>query len=435
MSAKPFHLGWFVSRGYGPKAWRHPWAGPRDAVAAWTRPDMIVDLARAMERAKFDYIMLEDSSNIPYTYGNSHDAYLRNAVDSPKLDPAVLVPYIAQATSTMGIVLTASTTEYPPFLLARLFNTLDHLTGGRVGWNVVTGSNDGGAQNYGMERQYRHDTRYDMADEYLDLVFQLWDSWEPDAMMLDEDAGVFADPAKVHPIHFEGKYFKSRGPLSAPRSPQGHPAICQAGGSPRGREFASRWSDTILTTSTSVEKMRETREDVRQRIAAHGRDPDDVKQLFLVWPTIAETDEAARQRKEEEAAVGRRFLETGLASMSRLTGVDFAKFDLDEPIPEFDSNGHRTVAARYVGHTPREIAERPQDVDGLDFTGTPDRVAGMMDEVMEEVGGDGFLIAHSHFSRRYVAEITDGLVPELQKRGLTRAEYSPGCLRDHLREF
>ena len=153
--------------------------------------------------------MIEDSWNVPYTYKNSHETYLRLAVDSPKLDPAVLAPFMIQATSRIGIITTLSTTEYNPFLLARLTNTLDHVSDGRAGWNLVTGSNDGGAQNFGYERQFPHDQRYEMADDYVELVQKLWDSWDADAMVIDQESEIFADPAKVRPVFHEGKYFRS----------------------------------------------------------------------------------------------------------------------------------------------------------------------------------------------------------------------------------
>ncbi len=195
----------------------------------WTSPNLFVDLSRALERAAFDYVMIEDSSNIPYTYKNSHETYLRYAVDSPKLDPAVLASFLIQATRQLGVVTTLSTTEYHPFQLARLTNTLDHVSHGRAGWNLVTGSNDGGAQNFGLERQYPHDQRYDMADEYVDLVIKLWESWDADAVVLDRENEIFADPAKVRPVHFSGQYYHSRGPLGAPRSPQGAPRHLPSG--------------------------------------------------------------------------------------------------------------------------------------------------------------------------------------------------------------
>lgn len=433
MSADPFHLGWFYSKGFGPKAWKHDWAG--SAVARFTKPDNAVDLARAMERAGFDYLMLEDSSNVPYTYQGSHDAYLRHSVDTPKLDPIVLAPFITAATSNLGVVVTCSTTEYHPFMLARKMNALDHVSEGRIGWNVVTGSNDGGAQNYGREKQYPHDERYDMADEFLTVAHGLWRSWDEDALVLDLENGVFADGSKVHPIHHEGTYFRSRGPLSSPRSPQGSPVICQAGGSGRGRTFAAQWAETIICAARGVDQMKAYREDVRAKALLAGRDPDSIKVLFLISPIIDETTEAALERRQARYDFAERETEFGLAALSRGTGIDFAQFELDEPLPRLISNGHQSSAAAMEGKVLRDVLRYQRSLECVPLSGTAKDVAAEMDELMQEVGGDGFLLNESYFSRRYVTEICDGLVPELQKRGLTRTAYEHSTLRENLMAF
>jgi FMN-dependent oxidoreductase (nitrilotriacetate monooxygenase family) len=431
---RPFHLAWFLSQGYGPKSWRTDWPG--SDIRRWMMPDLFVELARAMERACFDYLIIEDSSNVPYTYQGTHDTYLKYAASTPKLDPAVLVPYLAQATEHLGIVPTLSVSEYPPYLLARLVNSLDHVTEGRMGWNCVTGSNDGAAQNYGRDKHYPHDERYDIADEFADVVTRLWEAWEPDAVVLDRDAPMFADGTKVHPIHHEGKYFRCRGPINAPRSPQGRVPICQAGGSPRGQLFASRWGDTIITDGGgSVEKMKEYRDNVRRQAAEFGRNPDDIKVLFLAQPIIDVSMEAARERVRMKEVESEQHIDLQLSGMSRLTGIDFSKFDLDTPLPELTTNGHQSSLAKWIGKTPRSIVKTYGRKAGIDFTGTADHVAGMMQEVMEEVGGDGFLLFNSYFDRRYIIEVCDGLVPELQRRGLTRKAYAHRHLRDNLLEF
>jgi FMN-dependent oxidoreductase (nitrilotriacetate monooxygenase family) len=431
MARKPFHLAWFISRGYGPKAWRLPWGGPNPEQ--WVKPDLLVDLARALERAGFDYVMIEDSSNIPYTYKNSHETYLRYAVDSPKLDPAVLASFMIQATKHLGIVTTLSTTEYPPFLLARLTNTLDHVSEGRAGWNLVTGSNDGGAQNYGRDGQYPHDHRYDMADEYVDAVIQLWESWESDAMVIDRENEIFADPAKVHPIHFKGEHVRIRGPLSAPRSPQGRPVICQAGGSPRGRAFAARWAETVIGSAGSVASMKALREDIRSRAIGYGRDPDSIKVLFLISPIVDEFTDSAKARRAAQIADAESHLEWHLASYSRLTGIDFSQYALDEPLPALTSNGHSSLATQFAGRTLRQIAGGgARLVAGVDLVGTYQDVAAKLSEVIDEVGGDGFLIMNGEHTRRYVTEITDGLVPELQRLGVVRRHYDHTLFRDNL---
>jgi len=433
LSRKRFHLAWFVSRGYGPKAWRLPHGIPDPMT--WTKPDLFVDLARAMERAAFDYIMIEDSSNIPYTYKNSHETYVRLAVDSPKLDPAVLAPFLIAATQRLGIVTTLSTGEYNPYLMARLTNALDHVSDGRAGWNLVTGSNDGAAQNFGLEKQYPHDERYDMAEEFVDIVTQLWESWEPDAMVIDQENAIFADPAKVKPINFEGKYFKSRGPLCAPRSPQGRPVICQAGGSPRGRAFAARWADTIIGSARNVPAMKVFRDDIRARAKSFGRNPDDIKILFLASPIVDENHEAAIAKRDAQIADANKFMEWHLASFSRLTGIDFSKYDIDEKLPALTSNGHQTLAAQYEGRTLRDLVESGRTMTDIDLVGTYQNVAHKLADIMEEVGGDGFLFLNGELTRRYFTEITDGLVPELQKLGVVRKKYAHAMFRDNLLDF
>ena len=238
-------------------------------------PDLFLDLARGLERACFDYLIIEDSSMVPYTYQGSHDTYLRYAASTPKLDPAVLVPYLAQATTHLGLVPTLSVTEYPPFLLARLVNSLDHVTEGRVGWNCVTSSNDGAAQNYGHAEQPPHDERYDLADEFADLVTKLWDAWEPDAVVLDRETPMFADGSKVHAVNHVGQVFPLPRPAECaalaarPRRRSARPAA-----PPRGQDFAARWADTIITEAGSVDAMKDYREGVRRRARAAGRDPD-----------------------------------------------------------------------------------------------------------------------------------------------------------------
>ncbi|WP_158746598.1 NtaA/DmoA family FMN-dependent monooxygenase [Acidisphaera sp. L21] len=433
MANRQFHLSWFLSQGYGPKGWRGQWPG--SDVARWMMPDLFLDLARGMERACFDYMIIEDSSMVPYQYKGSHDTYLQYAASTPKLDPAVLVTHLAQVTKHLGLIPTLSTSEYPPFLLARLVNTLDHTTEGRVGWNCVTSSNDGAAQNYGHDTQYPHEERYDRAEEFADLVTKLWDAWEPDAVVLDPKTPMFADGSKVHAVNHEGKYFKCRGPLNAPRSPQGRPVICQAGGSPRGQLFASRWADTIITDASNVAEMKQYRADVRARAAAAGRNPDHVKVLFLAQPLVDTTMEAARERRRLAREDANGHLDMQLSTMSRLTNIDFSQFALDEPLPELFTNGHKSSLAKWIGKTPREVALAQSTKAGIDFTGTVDHVAGMMQDIMEEVGGDGFLFFNGTFDRRYIIEICDGLVPELQRRGLTRTEYTHKTFKENLMAF
>lgn len=436
-----FHLGWFIN-GYRVHGWRDQWIGTHKAEGM--KPQFYIDMARSLERACFDYFIIEDSSFVPDAWEGKHDFYVENAYAVPKFDPSVLASILTQNTSRLGIVATLAITEYPPYLLARLISTLDHVSGGRAGWNMVTASSDRAAQNYGHDAQPDHDVRYEMAEEFTDLVIKLWESWEPGSMIVDQD-GVFADPSKVHPVNHEGTYYKSRGPINSARSPQGRPVIVQAGGSPRGRAYAAQYADSIIASGVSVAQMKEYRKDVRERAVAFGRKPDDVKVLFLVSPIIGETRSAAKERKAQAEAEAAADPITRLAGMGYATDIDFSRFDLDTPISELEeelqTNGHQSSLASFVARnrhrTLREVGSIATGGGGqrLELIGTPADVAAQMDEVMQDVGGDGFLITQDVTTRRSVAEVTDGLVPALQKRAVTRTSYGYEQFRDNLLEF
>jgi FMN-dependent oxidoreductase (nitrilotriacetate monooxygenase family) len=432
-----FHLGWFF-QGSSAQAWGEPWTGSigRD----WMAPDLVVDMARALERACFDYMLIEDSSYVGESYGASRDIYLRNALAVPRQDPSVVATILTQATSRIGIVPTFATFAYPPYLLARLMATLDQVSNGRIGWNMVTGSSDVAARNFGYDGLPEHDTRYDMADEYMAVVNGLWGSWEPGAIVNDLDGGVFVDPAKVHAIDFEGKHYRSHGPLNSGPAPQGRPVIAQAGGSPRGRQFAARYADTIVAAVRGPEGMKAYRDDLRARAKAQGRNPDDCKVLFLVAPILGETEEEAqlKRRYRAEWAVGK--LDTRLAFFSKITNIDFGAMDLDTPIGDLTTNGHQQSLEEFKrragNRTLRQtMSDFESTVQSVELVGTPDSVAAQMGEVMQHVGGDGFLFSLPNVSRRSIAEIADGLVPALQKRGLVRTAYAHAQFRDNLLEF
>ena len=434
MSAKRFHLGWFTN--FTVNAWNTPGGSP-------TGPDwkggFYVDLARALDRACFDYLILEDTCMMPDAYGGSFDAPLKHGVFAPKHDPLPLVPLIAQATTGLGVVATMSTTFYPPFLLARLSSTLDHICGGRFGWNIVSSAEDRAAQNFGLDKMPEHDNRYDIADEYVELVCKLWDSWEPDAVVLDHETGTYADASKVHTVDFKGKYHSSRGPLNTAPSPQGRPTFVQAGASPRGREFAAKCADSIIATAQGVAGMKAYRDDVRSRMEGFGRKPDDCKVLFLVSPVIGDTEEEARE-KHRRMTTDPAFIEQTLISISSISEVDFSQFDLDEPLPPVTTNGERGSLEKFAqagsGKTLRQLASEGVSQSVI-LVGTADSVAGQMEEMMDEVGGDGFLITRQNLrlTRQYISEITDSLVPALQKRGLVRTGYTHEHFRDNLLEF
>jgi FMN-dependent oxidoreductase (nitrilotriacetate monooxygenase family) len=433
MPAKPFHLAWFLN--FVTDDWTGTWG---DGARDWTG-DFYVEMARDLERACFDYVILEDKLMVSTAYGGTMEADLKHGVN-PKHDPVPLAVVMSQATSKLGVVPTMSTSFYPPFLLARLCATIDHIAAGRFGWNIVTSGEDRAAQNFGMDKLYEHDQRYAMATEYVDLVCQLWDSWEPDAVVRDRETGVYADYTKVHTIDFVGKYYKSRGPLNTVRPVQGHPVLCQAGASPAGRQFAARYADTIIATANKPAEMKAYRDDIRAKMAALGRSPDECKVLFLIAPIVADTTEEAFAKKRRWLS-DPQFIEFVLAEMSSITEIDFAKFDLDAPLPTVTTNAERGFlegfARRAAGRTLRETLA-DEGMGGIgNLVGTPEQVADEMAALMEEAGGDGFLISTPvmKLNRRYVTEIADGLVPALQRRGLTRTEYAFDHFRDNLLAF
>jgi FMN-dependent oxidoreductase (nitrilotriacetate monooxygenase family) len=401
----------------------------------WGSGDWHIELARALERACFDYMMFEDSLMVGDTYGGKMDINLKYGNHGPKLDPMTIIPVISKFTKHIGLIATGSTSFYPPFMLARTMASLSHISGARTGWNIVTSSEDRAAQNFGMEGLPLHDDRYDRADEYCDVVEALWGSWEPDAVIMDRETNTYVDASKVHTIDFEGKYFRSRGPLPTLPIKGGRPVYCQAGSSTRGRKFAADHADTVLASMSGVTEMKKYRDDVRAHMVDIGRDPDSLKMLFIISPIIADSVEEAQAIKARNKPP----VEARLASLSALFEIDLSRYDLDAPIDqEMETNGHRGYMERFIatgggGKTLREVAQS-FTISSLDLMGTPESIAAEMDEVMQEVGGDGFLFGGIS-NRRQLAEITEGLVPELQRRGLTRTEYSHDDLRGNLFAF
>jgi FMN-dependent oxidoreductase (nitrilotriacetate monooxygenase family) len=435
MEQKKFHLGWFAN--FAVDEWEEPLASA--GGTPWTG-EFYVDFAKALERACFDFMLLEDTLMVSSIYGGSMQRYLEGAIHVPKHDPAPLAAVIGSQTSRLGIVATLSTLGYPPFLLARLCSTIDHICAGRFGWNIVTSGEDAAAQNFGLDKIPAHDLRYEMAHEYINLVNQLFGSWDGDAVIMDRDRGVYADPSKVRTIDFAGRFYKSRGPLNTAPLAHGRPAYIQAGGSPSGRDFAAKHSDCVVAFAKGPRAMKSVRDDIRARAQRFGRAPDDVKVLFLLAPVLGET-EAEAYAKNERGVRSRKFQELTLAFQSALSGIDLSKYDLQEPLPELATNGSTSVLAEFAqwgsGKPLHQLIAESGKTTSIDSVGTPDQVADQMVEIMEEVEGDGFLFHHPFnlISRRTVLEVTEGLVPALQRRGAVRSRYKTSTLRETLREF
>ncbi|WP_296145714.1 MULTISPECIES: LLM class flavin-dependent oxidoreductase [unclassified Pseudonocardia] len=415
-------------------SWRYP-----SADLGFLTMDYYQHIAQTLEAGRFDCVFFDDRLAMPGVYGNSVAEAVRYGARPIKLDLTAVLGGIIGATSRIGIGATYSTTYYDPFHVARTFATLDHLSGGRAAWNVVTSVNDSEAQNFGLESHLDHDERYDRAHEFLEAVGALWDSWEDDALILDQASGEFADPAKVHEVNHDGTYFSVRGPLTVPRTPQGRPAILQAGSSGRGREFAAQWADMIFTADPGLPVAQQHYTDQRERIAATGRDPDSVKILPMAYAVVGETQAIAEEKE-------RLFLDAyvhpvaSLTLLSEVMNYDFAKHDLDDPVTEemmAASGGIRGLAEGVRRHLDREVtvrdlaAHRATLLQGPRFVGTPDRVADQMQEWVESGGCDGFVLAATHLPGAF-EEFVRMVVPILQERGLMRREYEGTTLRDHL---
>jgi FMN-dependent oxidoreductase (nitrilotriacetate monooxygenase family) len=429
------HFAWFVGKGTSVHGWGQQWSSL--STAGWLDPAIYIDLVRALDRACFDYVIIEDGSFVPDAFQGSSDWYFRNAVAVPKADPMPLIPLLGQATTGLGIVATITTAFYPPYLAARLGATLDHLTRGRVGLNLVTAHNDRSAQNFGLPQHHEHDLRYKMADEWIDVVRQLWQSWPQDAIKADVETGTFTDGANIRPIDFHGEYFQCRGPLNMPAGPQGGAVICQAGGSSAGKAFGARHADTIIARSRGRDGAKAYRDDIHRSMALNGRSSDRCKILFSTSIVLGETQEEAQEKKRrlDKITVGN--LDARLAYMSFLSGIDFSQFDLDAPLPEIETNASRSLTKNLTTGTGKKtLREMASDTrsGGIDFVGTPESVAAEMEEIMHFVGGDGYLITEP-LTRRTIAEITEGLAPALRSRGLLQPSYSHELFRDNLLAF
>src|SRR6478735_8582957 len=274
-------------------SWRHPATEHGFLDARYYQK-----LGRILEEGCFDMMFFDDRLAMPGIYGGSVDEAVRWGARPVKLDLSIVLGLIAGATRLIGLGATYSTTYYSPFHIARTFATLDHLSGGRAAWNVVTSVNDGEAQNFGFKQHLDHDARYDRADEFLEATTGLWDTWEDDALVLDRAEGTFADPTKVHELRYDGDYFQVRGPLTVPRSPQGRPVLMQAGSSGRGRDFAARWAELIFTGDPNIDIARSHYKDQKDRIAELGRDPETVRMCPMTYTVVGESQAHAEEMEQ-----------------------------------------------------------------------------------------------------------------------------------------
>jgi FMN-dependent oxidoreductase (nitrilotriacetate monooxygenase family) len=429
------HFGWFLETGFSPQGWLE--SGHR-IDRDQTKPDLYQEGVRELERAKFDIVVIQDNLVVPETFRGNAEANLRLAEDIPKHDPFPLIPYLLAVTEHIGIAATISSTFYPPFLAARMLATLQHFSP-RVGYNVVTSVGDGVAQNFGLAQHLEHDSRYDMADEWVKVVRALWQSWEPDAVVADPDTGVYADYRKVKPINHVGEHFSVRGPLTTEPMPDGEPVLVQAGSSSRGRRFAGENADLVVGFAPTARHMKAYRDEVRDAAAAKGRNPDDVKVFFIVAPHVAESDDDVAALRERIATLTPERIDDALAHMSMLAGKDLGQFELDEPLQRPTSNAVRgtweaILSTAPPGSTLRDLLESRAKTASETMVGTGREVAEEMQTLAEETGADGLLLRGSFWPEK-VKSITEFLVPELRKAGMIRTSYSSGRLRDNLKLF
>jgi FMN-dependent oxidoreductase (nitrilotriacetate monooxygenase family) len=411
------------------------WTHPRDNSHRYKDPDHWTELAQLLERGRFDAIFLADVLGVYDVFEGSPAAAIRHGVQVPLNDPLALVPLMAQATTHLGFGVTCALTYEHPYTFARRISTLDHLTRGRIGWNIVTGYLDSAARNLGLTQQLSHDERYDLADEYMEVVHKLWEeSWEDGAVVNDKERGVYADPSRIHPINHEGKYYKVPGFHLCEPSPQRTPLLYQAGTSPRGTAFAAKHAECTFVSGPSKKVVKKYADDLRAAVGAAGRDGDDLKiyaqALIITAPTAAE---AHAKHEEYKRHID---IEAALALLSGWTGVDFSRFPLDATIEYIDSDAGRSALASFSQADPERcwtVREAAQFIGlggrGPVLVGDPSQIADQLEGWQDDTGIDGFNLAFAvaHESMR---DVVDLIVPELQRRGRYRTEYAPGTLRE-----
>jgi len=413
------------------------WAHPRDRSANYTDVEYWTGLAKTLERGKFDGIFLADVLGIYDVYGGSPDAALRHAVQVPVNDPVLLIPAMAQVTEHLGFGVTSTLSYEPPYPFARRMSTLDHLTKGRAGWNIVTGYLNSAASGMGLTVQPRHEQRYEIAEEYMQVVYQLWEgSWDDGAVLRDRGRRLFADPAKIHRIRHEGRFYRVDAIHLSEPSPQRTPVLYQAGASTSGRGFAAAHAECVFINGPSPQVVAPQVADIRRRAIGFGRDPNDLL-IFTLATVITGRDEAEARAKHEEY---RRFVdfEAALALFSGWTGVDFAKYKPDDELRYIETEAMRSALASFTSDDPdrvwtvRELAEHVAiGGRGPLFVGSPQQIADTLTSWVEATGIDGFNLAYAVTPESF-EDFVALVVPELQRRGVYKRDYRPGTYREKL---
>ncbi|XVU22070.1 LLM class flavin-dependent oxidoreductase [Actinoplanes sp. CA-054009] len=426
---RTMHLNAFLMGvGHHEASWRLPESDP---YASWDVKHF-QELARIAERGRLDSVFFADS---PVLQGHP------GRRPAGKLEPTVLLTALAVVTERIGLIATASTSYNEPYNLARRFASIDHVSQGRAGWNIVTTAGADAARNFGLDDVPAHRDRYERAAEFVEVATQLWDSWADDAVLADKEAGVHADAGKVRAINHHGRYFRVDGPLNVPRSPQGHPLLVQAGSSEDGREFAARWAEAVFTAQQTLEEGQAFYQDLKRRTTELGRDPDSLKILPGIVPVIGDTPAQARELEAElERLISPEYARAQLAERF---GLDPELLKLDEPLPvellptEDEIEGAKSRFTLIVDLARRENLTVRQLIGRLGggrghrtFTGTPVQVADAIEEWFDSGAADGFNIMPAVLPSGLVAFV-DKVVPILQDRGRFRTEYTGTTLRDH----
>lgn len=416
-----------------PGLWRHE----DDRSHTYKDSEYWIELAKLLEKGRFDAVFLADVLGTYDVYGGTRDAALRNAVQTPVNDPLLVVPLMSSVTEHLSFGVTASVSHEHPYTFARRMSTLDHLTKGRIGWNVVTSYLKSAAVNIGLDDQMSHDERYEFAAEYLDVCYKLWEgSWEDGAVVRDKAANVYADPSKVHDIRHEGKYFKVPGAHLSEPSPQRTPVLFQAGASPRGREFASKHAESVFTAGPTIPVVKKGVDALRESIKANGRNPEDVLVYTTFTAIVGKTEEEAQAKYETlKSHVS---YEGALALLSGWTGIDFSGYEPEDTLEYIQSNAMQSAVEVFTRADPDRkwtIGELATFVGiggrGPVAVGTPEQVADEVERWRDETGVDGFNLAYTLAPGSF-EDFVELVVPVLQERGLVQKEYTEGTYREKI---
>jgi FMN-dependent oxidoreductase (nitrilotriacetate monooxygenase family) len=420
---RQMHMGVFVlGTGNHQAGWRY-----EGAFTSHMELPVMREIARIAERGKFDLLFISDSMVMDPT---DHPSFLC------RFEPTSLITALSQTTTHIGLGATVSTSFSEPFNVARLFGSIDHLSGGRAAWNVVTSSNVKAALNFNLDKHIEHEQRYARAEEFVDVVRGLWDCWDADAVVADKATGQFVDAGKVRQLNHSGRFFKVKGPLNQARCPQGHPVIIQAGGSPTGLELAARTADVVFSVVQELEPAKKAYADLKGRMAKYGRSPDEIAVLPGVMPIIGKSDAEAREKLAK--------LQSWITPTNAVTlvasriGYDVSGYDLDGPVPPPPPfQGSRTFTsvlyemAKRENMTLRDLYNLTAAARGHWVTvGTPQKIADTLQEWFEGGAADGFNILPAYFPGGF-SDFVDLVIPELQRRGLYRRDYEGATLRDH----